>query len=239
MVDLFLVYQFIRKLTKPFTEWPAYKLGIIDEKGKVLIPRKKFKTTEQKKAFTILDVMIANLKKLLEKLPGGSSQIASYAAALWLIKEWNMFQDDKPLLTEDVSDVIIEDSMENFKMFLESVEEDVTVGSGQIAGLGVGPDGEPGLTKAQQKKYKKKNQDANMISFKESLKMQIAARGNVADAIFAYAKKSGGIDKDDMMDVAIAIETGDLKKAKTLLNKMDTDPREWIQSLLKKKNFKL
>jgi len=56
-----------------------------------------------------------------------------------------------------------------------------------------------------------------MLTFKEaSLKMQIAARGNVSDAIMAYAKKHGGIDKDDMMDVAIAIETGDLKKAKTL-----------------------
>ena len=82
-----------------------------------------------------------------------------------------------------------------------------------------------------------------MKTFKElreaSLRMQIAARGNVADAIFAYAKKSGGIDADDMKDVAIAIETGDLKKAKSLLNKMDTDPREWILDLMKKKKFKL
>ena len=31
------------------------------------------------------------------------------------------------------------------------------VGSGNIAGLGVGPDGEPGLTPEQQKRYKKKN----------------------------------------------------------------------------------
>jgi hypothetical protein len=33
----------------------------------------------------------------------------------------------------------------------------VNVGGGAIAGLGVGPQGEPGLTPAQQKKYKKKN----------------------------------------------------------------------------------
>ena len=31
-----------------------------------------------------------------------------------------------------------------------------SVGGGNIAGLGVGPDGEPGLTKAQIKKHKKK-----------------------------------------------------------------------------------
>lgn len=32
------------------------------------------------------------------------------------------------------------------------------VGGGNIAGLGVGPQGEPGLTKSQQRKYKRRNQ---------------------------------------------------------------------------------
>jgi hypothetical protein len=32
------------------------------------------------------------------------------------------------------------------------------VGGGQIAGLGVGPQGEPGLTRAQQRRYKRRNQ---------------------------------------------------------------------------------
>jgi len=42
----------------------------------------------------------------------------------------------------------------------EGVDEDApanSVGGGNIAGLGVGPHGEPGMTPAQQKKYKKKN----------------------------------------------------------------------------------
>jgi hypothetical protein len=33
----------------------------------------------------------------------------------------------------------------------------MSAGSGNIAGIGVGPQGEPGLTPAQQKRYKKKN----------------------------------------------------------------------------------
>jgi hypothetical protein len=48
----------------------------------------------------------------------------------------------------------------------------------------------------------------------------------------AYAKKSGGIDKDDMMKVAAMLKRGDksgaLKYAKTL----DTDPKEYIMSLI-------
>ena len=76
-------------------------------------------------------------------------------------------------------------------------------------------------------------------SFKEaSLKMKVAARGSVADAITAYARKSGDIDKDDMMDVAMAIESGDIKKATSLIKNMDTDPRDWIIMLLRKKKFK-
>ena len=41
-----------------------------------------------------------------------------------------------------------------------------SVGGGNIAGLGVGPQGEPGVTPKQQKKYKKKN----ILKFKDYLK---------------------------------------------------------------------
>ena len=47
--------------------------------------------------------MIANLKKLLAKVPGGSSRFATYAAALFLIKEYKVFTDESTL-TEDISD---------------------------------------------------------------------------------------------------------------------------------------
>lgn len=110
IVDLFLVYQFIRRLATPFVKWDAYKLGIIDKDGKVLIKKKDLKTPEQKKAWGIFDIMVANLKKLLAKVPGGSSTIASYAAALYLIKEWNHFSEDS-LLTEDITEEQLEESL--------------------------------------------------------------------------------------------------------------------------------
>ena len=40
IVDLFLVYQFIRRLATPFKEWKAYELGIIDDKGVQLKKRR-------------------------------------------------------------------------------------------------------------------------------------------------------------------------------------------------------
>ena len=81
IVDLYLVYSFIKRLATPFKKWDAYKLGIIDDKGNILRKRKEFTTPQEKKAFGVFDLMILKLKKLLAKVPGGSTRIASYAAA--------------------------------------------------------------------------------------------------------------------------------------------------------------
>ena len=46
--NIFFVYQFIKRLETPFENTDAYKLGIIDEKGKVLRKRSTLKTKEEK-----------------------------------------------------------------------------------------------------------------------------------------------------------------------------------------------
>lgn len=177
IVDLFLVYQFVRRLATPFKEWDAYDLGIIDERGNILKSRKDLRMKKERDAFGVFDVLVLNLKRLLEKVPGGKSRLASYAAALYLIREWNHFSDET-MLTEDTTDEQISESLDSFydryvnyihlaenvnqknKLFENKFSEDaptVNVGSGAIAGLGVGPQGEPGLTPDQMKRYKKKN----------------------------------------------------------------------------------
>ncbi len=114
VVDLFMVYQFIRRLATPFEKWPAYKEGIIDKDGKVLIKSKDLNTKKQRAAWRIFDRMIANLKKLLAKVPGGSSKLASYAAALFLIREYKAFTDDDMFLNEDMTDDQLDESLELF-----------------------------------------------------------------------------------------------------------------------------
>lgn len=110
VVDLFLVYQFIRRLATPFDKWDAYKEGVIDDKGKVLIKRKDFTNSRQRNAWGIFDIMIANLKKILGKVPGGQSRLASYAAALFLIKEYKAFTNES-MLTEDLTEEDLEESL--------------------------------------------------------------------------------------------------------------------------------
>ena len=84
--DLFYTFRFIKLLVTKWEETDAYKLGLVDENGK-RIKSKKASTSEEKAAYTTFHRLVYNLKRLLEKLPGGSTKLASYAAALFLIKE--------------------------------------------------------------------------------------------------------------------------------------------------------
>ena len=155
IVDIFLVYHFLKRLVTPFKEWDAYKLGIIDQDGKVLKKRRELKTAEEKKSWQHFDVMIANLKKLLGKIPGGKSRIASWAAALLLLKEHQ--NNQQGILTEEIDQQSLEHQLYDLIEQLEK-EEIANVGA-NVAGIGQGPQGEPGLTAKQMKKYKKKNKE--------------------------------------------------------------------------------
>ena len=87
LVDLYVVYRILRRLTQPFTEWEAFKLGVIDAEGNILKKGDDRRTIAEKDSLTTFDVLMIKLKKLLAMVPGGRTRIASYAAALWLIKE--------------------------------------------------------------------------------------------------------------------------------------------------------
>lgn len=101
-VDTYVLYSIVRRIGRPFTEWPAYKLGVIDEKGEFLIP-KRDRTPEQYASMTYLDIFIRNLKRALQRVPGLNSKLVTYAGALWLLKEDRYINYD--LLTEDGSPV--------------------------------------------------------------------------------------------------------------------------------------
>ena len=85
--NIYFVYQFIKKLVTPFEKTDAFKLGIIDKNGKILKKRRDLEGSKEKEAYTLSDTLVWNIKKLIGKIPGGKSKIASYAAALFLIKE--------------------------------------------------------------------------------------------------------------------------------------------------------
>lgn len=87
MMDMFLTYQFLKRIVVPFEKWDAYKLGIIDKNGKVLKKKSTLKTAQEKAAWGYFDILTTNLKKLLAKVPGGNSILGSSVASYLLIKE--------------------------------------------------------------------------------------------------------------------------------------------------------
>jgi|SaaInlV_100m_DNA_2_1039680.scaffolds.fasta_scaffold19946_2 hypothetical protein len=107
--NAFVAYKFIKILSMPWEDTDAFKFGIIDKDGKVLKKMKDLRTSEEKKSYTIFHRLIWNLKKILEKLPIFKSRLASFAAALYLIKE----QADP----EGTTGTLIED------MFLDFLKE--------------------------------------------------------------------------------------------------------------------
>lgn len=110
--DLAYTFRLIRMLVLDWKDWDAYKLGIIDEEGK-RNKNVKLDDDDKKSAYTPFIRLAANLKRLLNKLPGGSTKLGSFAAALFLIKEkYNISNRDMDKIMEEAGidplDILIE-----------------------------------------------------------------------------------------------------------------------------------
>lgn len=166
MIDLYVLYTIIKRISTPFNKWSAFKSGVIDKDGNIIVD-KNDRTSQQKDSFSKLDLLVLKLKRALEKVPGMNSKLATYAAALWLLKEQNISEEDAELISESDAEGFIKESYglvkshEINRMF-DEIFEDAPVnsaGGGAIDGIGVGPKGEPGFTKRVMNKYKKKNME--------------------------------------------------------------------------------
>jgi hypothetical protein len=88
-IDALIAFRLVKLLVTPFNKTKAFKLGIIDEKGKVLIKSRQInklpfpQRTEARKAYTMLIRFVFNLKRLLSKVgirgPIGSATAAAIA----------------------------------------------------------------------------------------------------------------------------------------------------------------
>lgn len=152
VVDLYLVYQFVKRLSTPFEETKAYDLGLIDSKGKRL---KKASTRQEKDAMTYYDRLIFNLKRIISKA-GIESKFNTFAAALFLLKEQNNNKKREDIITQHE---LMEFKEANMSLLSELVDMDEdapvnAVGTGNIAGASPGED--PPITKRILKRYRKK-----------------------------------------------------------------------------------
>lgn len=137
LIDNLISFKILYMLVTPFEKTKAYSFGIIDKDGNPLKKTKDLKTTEEKESYTQLDRLVFSLKRLIGKVPGGKSQLASIVAAYYLIKE-NVYkssidQQDYDFLLEQINRglCLIDEELEVEEFF--SLLEDApvnAVGSG-------------------------------------------------------------------------------------------------------------
>lgn len=129
-MDLFYAYRIVTDLATPFNQTGAFKLGLIDGNGKRL---KKAKTSEEKAATSYYFRLILNMKRMLSKV-GLNSRFATFAAALFLLKEGKMEGSEEEILIE-LNEYM--DYMKQHKQFKDIVEDAPANATGAaVAGTG-------------------------------------------------------------------------------------------------------
>tara|TARA_E500000178_G_scaffold289887_1_gene293165 strand:+ start:411 stop:890 length:480 start_codon:yes stop_codon:yes gene_type:complete len=100
-IDFLITYRVVKMLITPFEKTGAFKNGIIDKDGKVLI---KYKNVlgSNKKHYTLLHRFVFNIKKILKRV-GLGSKLGSFAVALaLLIKEDKSYAQYKDTLESTI-----------------------------------------------------------------------------------------------------------------------------------------
>jgi hypothetical protein len=240
IVDTVLTYQFIKKLTTPFNQLPAYKMHLIDDKGNFLKARTQF-TPQERNACGLFDVMIINLKKLIAKIPGGGSKLGTVAATLVLL-------NSKPI-RESVDDINLEEQFNYYFNKFKDISEDGaaaaapvnSAGSGDIAGIGQPPGSAKGFPPVSiNNKYKKKNiEDTKKIkrgiigalSMKEGSETGIKTKYD--DGGPDYVKKNSQISKKVNNSFKKFINKSSVKESSTLEYHDVLNPKIWNGAELK------
>lgn len=199
VVDTVLTYQFIKKLTTPFNQLPAYRLHLIDEKGNFLKARNQF-TNQEKNACGLFDVMIINLKKLIARIPGGGSRLGTVAATLILLNA-------KPI-RESIEDMDLEEEFNRYYNLVKKMDEEGEVPVNSVANAPELMSKNPPV--AVDNAYKRKNE-------KDTAKMK---RG-ILGAVNVTEVESHSIEKtfrDDYLNKNFKQEL-ELKKVPKILKK--------------------
>lgn len=201
MIDMFLTYSFLKRLTTPFEKWRAFRAGVIDDEGNIL-KSKKDRTKAERASFTKYDLMILKLKKLLEKFPEGRRRIGSYAAAAWLLKEGNARSDEAEFITEV-------ELLEGVQSMMELIEDAPVnnVGSGNIAGTGIGPDGEPHVKQTKMIRRKKRDES-------EELTEETYSQSRILDIINYVPLSRAGKFEEVVNELFKALEQGKIYNAR-------------------------
>lgn len=143
MIDNLIAFRILYMLATPFSETKAFKNGIIDGAGK---PLKKFTqlSGDEKQYYSLLHRVVFKIKRFLNKLPGGESNLKNFTIAYFLVKESILYGDnildenlnDQQLAALFESDILLVEETITVLNFLNLFSEDVSGGIGGAGGTG-------------------------------------------------------------------------------------------------------
>jgi len=173
VVDSLIAYRILRMFSTPVTQHPAYQLGIINKDYEKI---KEPSTSQELDAYTLLDRLAFKIRRALMKSPDRTAKrLLTFAAAIAILREEknieSMPEEDFEVLIDLYSQdervineaQLLETDRVPFSWF--TLDEEIAnaagpMGGGNIAGIGTGPQGEPGrnpsLMPMQRRKKKKK-----------------------------------------------------------------------------------
>lgn len=174
VVDSLIAYRILRMFSQPIKKHPAYLMGIVDADGNKI---KEPSGSQELDAYTLLDKLAFKIKRALTKSPDRTAKrLLTFAAAIALLRENKNVEDMEDGEFEALIDLYSEDEnvIKESKM-LEmgrtpftyfALDEEIAnvagpMGGGAIAGIGTGPQGEPGrnpsLMPLQRRKKKRQS----------------------------------------------------------------------------------
>ena len=128
-VDLFVTYRFLKLLVTPWNKQEAFKLGIIDKNGKSLKKARDLGKEEERASYTLLHRLVFNCKRIMGKIPFIRSQLGTYAAELFLLKEHYKIEN---LPEAQVTKYLLENKLIDLN---DSISEEV-IGFGNMLPMG-------------------------------------------------------------------------------------------------------
>lgn len=143
LLDNLIAIRILKMLVTPFNETDAYRLGIIDEHGKILKKASQLHTEDEKDAYTLLHRLVFRMKRIIERVPLENKKFVSMAAAYALIRE-SYANNKEPIDLEQqfyeaikhpIDTTLVEQYMTNsyIKSFKAFLDEDA-MGAGAVAG---------------------------------------------------------------------------------------------------------
>lgn len=151
-IDTVVAYRILRMLATPIERSDAFRLGIIDRDGKKI---KDPVSQQELNAYSLLQRFVLKVQRALSRSPDrNSKRLLTFAAAMAILKEYTEDDEDNVeallevfMQDEDVirqAELLENSNLLSFKNFMHEEAPANAAGGGNIAGIGVGDQGEPG-----------------------------------------------------------------------------------------------